>query len=184
MAEIQAKVEKQLAMEIMGDQLMNSYIASFIVLIGQTNFLFYPIKIRLEMAEIWSKVSKQLATATLGNQRVASCMTSFIVIIKKTNFLLYPIKIRLEIPETCQKVAKQLATAILGDQLVASQRASWIVIIEQSYLPKFQTTRTFGLFRRNFSWPAGWLAGRLKLKIRLTSAQLGLAWLGLSLAKK
>ena len=28
----------------------------------------------------------------------------------------------------------------------------------------------------------GWPAGRLKLKLRLTSAQLGLAWLGLSLA--
>ena len=114
MAEIWPKVAKQLATEVIGDQLVTSQMASWMVIIEQTNFLFYPIKIRLEMAEIWSKVSKQLATATLGNQRVASCMTSFIVIIKKTNLIFYPIKIRLEMAEIQSKVTKIASRGIFG----------------------------------------------------------------------
>ena len=94
--------------------------ASYIVLIEQTDFLFYPIKIRLEMPDTWPKVAKQLATAIMGDQLVVSYIARFIVEIEQTNFLFYPIKIRLEMPEIWPKVAKQLAKAILGDQLVAS----------------------------------------------------------------
>ena len=47
-----------------------------ILLIEQTDFIFYPIKIRLEMAEIWPNVTKQLATAIMGDQLVASQMAS------------------------------------------------------------------------------------------------------------
>ena len=47
-------------------QIITSYMASQIGLIEQTNFPFYPIKIRLEIAEIWQKVAKQLATEVMG----------------------------------------------------------------------------------------------------------------------
>ena len=58
MAETCPKVSKYLATAIMGDQLVASKMSSQIVLIDVTDFLFYPIKIRLEMAEIQSKVTK------------------------------------------------------------------------------------------------------------------------------
>ena len=106
MAEIWPKVAKQLAMAIMGDQLVASQTASQIVLFDQTNFVFYPIKIQLEMAEIWPKVAKQLATAILGDQLVASQMASQIILIEQTDFLIYPIKIRLEMAEVLSKVIK------------------------------------------------------------------------------
>ena len=54
MAEIWPKEAKKLATAILGKQV----VASQIVLNEQANFLFYPIKIRLEMAEIQSKVTK------------------------------------------------------------------------------------------------------------------------------
>ena len=97
---------------------------SLIVIIEQTNFSLYPIKIRLEMAEIWPKVAKKLAMAIMGDQLVTSQMASLIVLIEQTDLLFYSIKIRLEMAEMQPKVEKWLAMAILGDQLVASQMAS------------------------------------------------------------
>ena len=64
------KETKQLATAILGDQPVASQMASYIVLIEQTNFLFFLIKIRLEMAEIQPKEAKQLSTAILGEQLV------------------------------------------------------------------------------------------------------------------
>ena len=94
--------------------------ARWIELIELTNFLFYPIKIRLEVAEIWPEVAKKLAMAIMGDQLVTSQMASQIVLIEQTDLLFYPIKILLEMAEIQPEVAKQLAMAILGDQLVAS----------------------------------------------------------------
>ena len=102
----------------MRDYLVTSQIASQIVLIEQSNFPFYPIKIRLEITEICAKAAKQLATAILGDQLVASQIARQIELVEQTKFAFYPIKIKLGMGETWQKVTKQLAMAILGDQLL------------------------------------------------------------------
>ena len=104
---ITSTVDKCFKKAILGDQMVSSQISSQIVLIEQTNFLFYPIKIQFEMADIWPKAGKKLSRAILGDQLAASQMGSYIVLIEQTNFLFYPIKMRLEMAEIWTKVAKQ-----------------------------------------------------------------------------
>ena len=109
MAEIWPKVAKKLATAILGDQLVAGQIANQIVLIEQTGFIFFPIKIRLEVAEIWPEVAKKLATAIMGDQLVASQMASQILLIDQTDFLFYPIKFQIEIAEIQSKVTKNVS---------------------------------------------------------------------------
>ena len=159
-----------------------SQMTSQIVLIEQTNFLFYLIKIRLEMAEIWPKVEKQLATAILGDQLAATQMASQMVQVEWTNFLFYSIKIRLKMAEIWPKVAIQLATAILGDQLGFFSPNFWASQVKLRLHAKFQLPRRSGSTcpggrpagRRSAGWPE-------KPEIRLNSSHLGLAlaWLEL-----
>ena len=79
--------------------------ASQIVLIVQTNFLFYPIKIRLEMAKVLSKVIK-LASHGNSGRLAGGQMAGQTVPIELTVFFFYPIKIRLEMAEIQSKVTK------------------------------------------------------------------------------
>ena len=104
MADIQPKVTKQVATATLGEQKVDSQIASQILLIEQTNYLFYTIKNRLEMNEIWPKAAKKLAI-----QVVASQMASQIVLIEQTDFLFYPIKFQIEIAEIQSKVIKNVS---------------------------------------------------------------------------
>ena len=104
MADIQPKVTKQVATATLGEQEVASQIASQILLIEQTNYLFYTIKNRLEMNEIWPKAAKKLAI-----QVVASQMASQIVLIEQTDFLFYPIKFQIEIAEIQSKVTKNVS---------------------------------------------------------------------------
>ena len=108
MVEIWSKLAKYLATASMGHLLVASQRTSQILQINYTNFVFYPVKIQLEIAEIWPKVAKQLATAILG-ELVATQKAGQIVLFEQTKFLFFPIKIQLEMAEIWPEVAKQLA---------------------------------------------------------------------------
>ena len=73
MAELWPKVAKQLAIAIMGDQLVSSQMTNQIVPIDfdQTNFSSFPIKIRLEMAKS-SKIASQGNSGKLAGGQLNS----------------------------------------------------------------------------------------------------------------
>ena len=139
MVEIWSKLAKYLATASMGHLLVASQRTSQIVQINQTNFVFYPIKIQLEMAEIWPKIAKQLARQFWESWWLPKRLAR-LYYLNRQIFSFSPSKSNLKWLRYGQKqqnsqplwlkVAKQLATAILGDQLVASQMASYILLFE------------------------------------------------------